>query len=153
MNDLKKDPKVQSFKQKLLFASKEEIIDLLVEKIKELAEAQDLYRLGFQKDLERTKKYEGVIADLNEQLIIHTTTLKKIHNLLDEEGQIYPDMSLESCVQGVLVENKMLREDLESFKKQTSEARDKTMCPVEEGNQPKSVEHSRERLSGDGRKQ
>ena len=122
MNETEKNQKIEAFKKKLLLTSKKEIIDLLVEKIKELAELQDLYRTSFEKEVERERQHQAHLDKICAAAQDNAKILERIHKLLDNAGQLYPDMSLDSCVQGLLVDLEFLRERLAEAKKSESKS-------------------------------
>lgn len=121
MNEFEKKQKVEAFKQKLLLTSKKEIIDTLVEQIKENAELKDLYRTSFNKGVERTKRYERQLQDICTKAEDNAKILEKIYKLLDEAGCIYPDTPLEVCVQGLLVDLETLRENKDDVETRKTE--------------------------------
>lgn len=123
MNETEKKQKIEAFKQKLLLTSKKEIIDLLVEKMEEVTDLRDLWNTSIRKGVEEQRRYENQLNKICSAAEDNAKILEKIHQFLDEAGQIYPDTSLENCVQGLIVDIEFLRDkisDLETRKAESS---------------------------------
>lgn len=112
MNEFEKKQQIEALKRKLLAASKEEVVDLLVGELQEHVETKEFLRVSFAKEVEREKQRQAHLDKICEAAEKNAKILERIHKLLDEAGQIYPDMPLDGCVQGLLVDLEFLREQL-----------------------------------------